>query len=352
VTSFDLVFRVDSSTVLGSGHVSRCLVMADLFQKTGWKSLFIMRDLKGNLGKWVAERGHSVAMLQGPADPALDIVQCKELFEHMEFRPQWLVLDHYTLAQEWERELLPSVQRIFVIEDHFNRPHTCHAVLNQNLMRELHSPLPFSPDTVIFSGPQYALLTPPFLRDRPASRQPGSPSRILVFMGGNDLHNLTGKVIGTLIPHLKNIHSVKVIAGSSHPFRSSLETQCAVHDKITLISHTDQMAQWIESVDFCIGGGGVSTWERLKCGRWTIAFAMAENQTELLREAQRRQWLDYQGIARDFHSEKLARALSPLWNTANLTAKYPAMKDISRVISSRLHELTAFMASPDSSPTV
>ena len=52
-----IVFRVDSSTEIGSGHVMRCLTLADKLKESGKPSLFISADLEGNLGALVKSRG-------------------------------------------------------------------------------------------------------------------------------------------------------------------------------------------------------------------------------------------------------------------------------------------------------
>src|SRR5438034_883328 len=64
-----VAFRVDSSRLIGSGHVTRCLVLADALRQHGADVRFLCRALPGDLIHHVAARGFSL----GTLSPDLDI---------------------------------------------------------------------------------------------------------------------------------------------------------------------------------------------------------------------------------------------------------------------------------------
>ena len=45
----NVVFRVDSSYKIGSGHVMRCLVLAKSLRAAGCSVKFVCRDISGNI---------------------------------------------------------------------------------------------------------------------------------------------------------------------------------------------------------------------------------------------------------------------------------------------------------------
>ena len=63
-----MVFRADASSLIGSGHVMRCLTLAQrLHKEENAKVVFIMRRLSGNLIDLVRKQGFDVLVLP-PAD--------------------------------------------------------------------------------------------------------------------------------------------------------------------------------------------------------------------------------------------------------------------------------------------
>ena len=57
-----IVFRVDSSTQMGIGHLMRCLTLANKLTKQNHQIVFICRKLDGNLIESVKHH-HSVVVL-------------------------------------------------------------------------------------------------------------------------------------------------------------------------------------------------------------------------------------------------------------------------------------------------
>jgi len=58
-----IVFRVDASLTIGTGHVMRCLTLADSLKEEGGQCHFVMRNQSGHLGDTVEEKGHHIHLL-------------------------------------------------------------------------------------------------------------------------------------------------------------------------------------------------------------------------------------------------------------------------------------------------
>src|SRR5450631_2016088 len=65
-----VIFRVDASTAIGTGHVMRCLTLASALRERGVIAHFACREHSGSLSDLIAERGFVVARL--PLETASD----------------------------------------------------------------------------------------------------------------------------------------------------------------------------------------------------------------------------------------------------------------------------------------
>ena len=114
-----VVFRVDASVKMGTGHVMRCLTMAHALKLEGANVKFICREHKGHMIDKIISSGFHVFKLNMPAQNKVDsklfysswlgVTQkqdaedCVDILK--ETRPDWLILDHYGLDEEWQKEL-------------------------------------------------------------------------------------------------------------------------------------------------------------------------------------------------------------------------------------------------------
>ncbi|MGQ3076567.1 MULTISPECIES: UDP-2,4-diacetamido-2,4,6-trideoxy-beta-L-altropyranose hydrolase [Rhizobium/Agrobacterium group] len=280
-----IIIRADASDRIGSGHVMRCLCLANTLRKSGSDVLFISRDMPRHLALLLAEEGHDLTAIDtDPADVLMDARFTAERAEGAD----WIVVDHYGLGADWEKSV-GSAARVMAIDD-LARPHDCDLLLDQN-----HDPkggkryAGLVPDrTVVLVGPRYALLRQEFPTAR-LHRQTISTEvrRIVVFLGGMDQDNITGRVLTALEAIEIGEPQIDVIIGASHPARRSIEEICAQRPGYDCHIQVRNMAEHFVGADLVVGAGGTATWERCSVGAPTLALCIAENQKDLLHHASR-----------------------------------------------------------------
>src|SRR3989338_5420731 len=59
----NIAFRVDASCLMGSGHVMRCLTLAEALKLCGHHVIFICREYPGNLIHFIQQKGFEVRAL-------------------------------------------------------------------------------------------------------------------------------------------------------------------------------------------------------------------------------------------------------------------------------------------------
>lgn len=299
-----IVFRADASLEMGTGHVMRCLTLANALHAEGNECHFICREHPGNLIEFIRKQGHMVHSLsylenekvgdknnEGSvlahatwlgASQKEDAAACDEILATI--KPEWLVVDHYALDYRWEQELKPYYQNLLVIDDLADRKHDCNILLDQTFGRKAEDYHPWvPPDCTLLCGSNYALLRPEFAQLRAYSlerRKQPQLKRLLITMGGVDKDNATGLVLRALITcDIPHDCEVTVVMGAHAPWLKEVQEQAKqIPWKTDVCVNVKNMAQLMADSDLAIGAAGATSWERCCLGLPTIMVVLAENQ--------------------------------------------------------------------------
>jgi UDP-2,4-diacetamido-2,4,6-trideoxy-beta-L-altropyranose hydrolase len=362
--SMKVAFRTDASLQIGTGHVMRCLTLADVLAARGADCQFICRAHEGNLIEFIRSKGYTAhALLVGatlprsPADPAHypwlgatqaeDAEACAPILAAQ--RPDWLIVDHYALDACWERALAPHYCKLMVIDDLADRFHACDLLLDQTFGRNSADYRPLVPaDCRLLCGSHYALLRPEFAALRPYSLQRRArPAlrELLITMGGVDKDNATGQVLQALRTcPLPTDCRIAVVMGATAPWLDEVRTQAQAMPWPTQVRvGVSEMAQMMADSDLAIGAAGATSWERCCLGLPTIMLVLAENQLKVA------QGLEQVGAAALVISrQSVAYQLAPLLgalvsNPQNLNAMSRSSATI--VDGTGSHSVTALLES-------
>lgn len=289
MSTASVVFRVDASRQIGIGHLVRCLVLADEFERLGHQCTFICRDLPGHQGALVAKHGHRLVLLPFVSE-AVDFIGINGYFDRDSEetrvalageKPDWLVCDHYGIDERWETALRGTVGRILVVDDLANRRHDCDALIDQNLFPDIHERYSdrVEPGTLLLLGPEYALLRNEFAARRAnLDRCFDQPPCLFVGFGGADPANATEQVITALLAAFGETPKMVVVAGPANPHFDRLYALCESRHNTQLYRSMEHMADCLVQADLAIGGGGVSALERCSLGVPSLIYAIADNQ--------------------------------------------------------------------------
>lgn len=348
-----IVFRVDASIQMGTGHVMRCLTLADALKNEGAECYFICREHLGNLIGLIKERGHIVYALsyidhsqkvvQSVVDNELshaswlgssqenDANLCIQTLESL--RPDWLIIDHYALDSYWEKKLRPYCDHIMVIDDLADRYHDCDLLLDQTFGRDSEDYMPFVPEYCqLLCGASFALLRPEFAKWRGHSlkrRSNGQIEHLLINLGGVDKDNITTRILKSLaLSPLAPSCSITVVMGTTAPWIKYVREQAETMPwDIDVKVGVNNMAELMANSDIAIGAAGATSWERCCLGLPTIMVVVAENQQTVannLRESGAALFVNLNDIS-IFSMSKMVESLIELkdqvsFNAANVTS--------------------------------
>lgn len=374
-----IVIRADSGAIMGSGHIMRCLVLADELRV---QTTFACRNLPGNIISVIESRGYAVKILPESFEDAN-----KEFLNFLaQEKPETIIFDNYDIDVELESAARQYVQRIVVIDDLAKRKHDCDILLDQNPCEAIHIKYDnLVPNSAIkLLGLKYALLGREFsLRhcERSATTHTGTqktledfikpyglPSfandsevkNILIFFGGGDHKNLTEKVLN-VFKNQKSRSSIisnpsildsnfTVIVGGSNPNKEKIRALCEDNKNFSFHCQINNMAELMQASDLFIGAGGTTSWERMCGGLPGIIISIAENQEEICKELAGLDLIKYLGTAEEFSEERFLQTLewvfkNPEWiNTAAIKGQemvdgYGA-KHVANIISITFHDAT------------
>ena len=325
-----ILIRTDASVPIGTGHVMRCLTLADELRGRGAEVVFVCREFDENLCGYIEKKGYVIhrlplsnvqeqnieSSLKHAAwlgtDWQTDAGQVEEIIKSLGTTPDWLVVDHYALDERWEGYLRPYCKKILVIDDLADRVHDCDLLLDQNFYENFENRYDglVPSDCKKLLGPKYALLRPEFREARKNLRKrDGHVKRIMIFFGGSDPTNETTKVLEAIRMLNRPDIAVDVVVGSANPHRKVIEQiasdlpDCICHFKV------EDMAALMAGADFAIGAGGTTVWERCALGLPSLVTTVAENQEKTVSDMAESGYLLFLGRSEAVSVDSLYHAL-------------------------------------------
>ena len=298
-----ILFRVDSSTQIGTGHLMRCLTLAAEAKKREWDVCFVIRDASQKVLNFIKSYGFLVKPVTTTPKTQIEkkndnndrnwlaVGQETDAVETLEevckFKANWVVVDHYTLDATWHKLVMQECISMLVIDDLGNRKIHSDLLLDHNLSANVGKYADLvSANCKLLLGLKFALLRDDFriLRKRSLQRRTNTKvEKILITMGGVDIENYTLSVLRELS---KNSFAKKckftVIVGNLYPHLDDLKDFVFSSKlKIRILSDVMNMAEILSNADLCIGAAGSSAWERCCLGLPSITLAIADNQIEI-----------------------------------------------------------------------
>lgn len=299
-----VVIRTDASQEIGTGHVMRCLSLAEELKRQGTEVTFVCRDLDGNMSDTVRKKGYCVYLLpnnlkignknrnKGLSDASLAGLDWAEDAEHtkkfIREKTHWdlLIVDHYGLDCRWEKELREVADKIMVIDDLANRSHDCDILLDQNVYDSPENRYKrlLPDDCRLLLGPKYSILREEFFEARYKVQEKkviNAVERVLVFFGGSDPTGETEKAID-VIRDLKPDNTIfDVVVGDSNPRKHLIEASCSDMKNVNYFCQIENIAELMVKADLSIGAVGTASWERCYLGLVSIVIITADNQKEV-----------------------------------------------------------------------
>jgi UDP-2,4-diacetamido-2,4,6-trideoxy-beta-L-altropyranose hydrolase len=302
-----MVVWVDAGTQIGTGHLMRCLALAQAWKDKGGEVIFLTACQNEGLLQRLREEEFGLHVLSHPVPE--DWNDTRKILSN--YSDAWVVLDGYHFDETYQRRVKEAGHRLLVIDDMAHLKHYyADIVLNQNLHAEQ---LRYScePYTRLLMGTRYVLLRREFLTWRGWERKiPEVARQVLVTLGGADLENHTLKVIQALQQVNTSGLETIVVVGASNPHADVLEAAIREsHIPLRLIYDANNMPELMAWADVAVASAGTTVWELAFMGCATISYVRNPVQEAIIRELDRLQVLKYQGYLDRMEPDSLLSAI-------------------------------------------
>lgn len=324
-----LVFRCDSSNVIGSGHIMRCFALAEQARKRKIESTFFSKNFPGHALRNLNENGYKVELL----DPNLTWEQdAKFISDRLKSNNEnyVVIVDNYSLDARWENRLR-TFGKVVVIDDLADRKHACDLLIDNSFSSEPAKRYEnlVSPETKLLLGPKYS-----FLRDEIIEQRKKSTikieNQVLVFFGGADHTSQTLRFVQQLNSIDLGTLDIKVVVAPTNIEFKSLKNFKPKNFEILL--DPKNFGELLSQSELYYGSGGTVTWERLYLGTPGIVVSIADNQVHLSKQLAQAGYQIYLGVAEKNSVQQaidqVKKILSDLELRKNISEKGRSLVDV------------------------
>ena len=256
-----ILFRADSSSSIGTGHIMRNLVLASRFKNT--EIIFVTQNLDGNINQKIVDAGYKIELLKNNSIEAFQKIINK-------LQPKKIVIDSYEIDFTYEKKLKENYPFItLLVFDDTYKKHFCDKILN------------VAPFTTIskYDNPNIVEIINPLIRNEfyIAKVKKFKKDGILLSLGGNDSNNLTINIL----QKLKN-KRVYICTTSANRSLNKLKAFISKFKNFILLIDTD-ISLIMAKVKFAIITSSTIAYEALFMKLPFLAIYTAPNQIEMVK---------------------------------------------------------------------
>lgn len=312
-----IIFRVDASETIGSGHVMRCLAIAQEWIRRGGSAGFLMHETLSWLVERIKSEGGEYIPLK--RDNSYAVLEACELFS-----ADLICLDGYQFDSDYRKQLYSKSLPLIVIDDHvLESPYFADVVVNpQPNVRRLD--YTDSEDTMLLLGIDFMPMRDEFTAERSADNDTRlSRKHVLINFGGTDPKRLTYRVTEKLLNILSDGSPLDVIVSEQHRDYLLLKRLEERHKKsLHVHAGVNDMAELMKTAKIAISAGGSTVWELVAMHVPSIVVLVADNQRVLERYDYWPTVVNAMGIALDDACEKIVKSAERLLQDSTLVRSY------------------------------
>lgn len=262
-----LLFRSDANVFIGTGHVMRCLALAQAWQDVGGAALFAAGEMpEGLRSRLCAQRGLSFAPIEATPASAEDAVATIALAH--EISADWVVVDGDRFRSDFLEHLRYAGLQVLLIDDGQDRTTPfANLIVNPNFGASEAFYRAQGTRASVLAGPSYILLRREF-QECGEKHSSGKGNRVLITLGGSDPDDLTPRIAAALDSAGLNL---TVVAGAA--YSNSHALQGIRGHNLRVMVDAQNMAELMREADLAVIAAGGTLCELLAVGCVALSYA-------------------------------------------------------------------------------
>jgi UDP-2,4-diacetamido-2,4,6-trideoxy-beta-L-altropyranose hydrolase len=264
----NILFRTDSSSRIGTGHIMRDLVLAKQYKSSN--IIFATQELDGNINDKIKENGYKIDILKSNDIEEVDILIKK-------YSIDMIIIDNYDINYSYEKELKEkNIDLIIMVLDDIYLKHHCDILLNHNIYanKEKYKKL-VSPFCDIRCGEEYTLLRDEFkiYKDK---LYKNSKFTFFISIGGADILDINITIL-EILNNFDNIN-INIVTTNANKKLEQLKEYCKHKSWINLHINSNNIASLIKQSNIAIVTASMVVNEIIYMKIPFIAIKVASNQ--------------------------------------------------------------------------
>lgn len=302
-----LVLRADAGGLQGSGHVMRCLALAQAWIAQGGAATLATIDPPPPLAARVAAAGVRVAPIAGRQGTTQDATATRALAADASA----LVIDGYHFDAAFMADVADAAPTCAIDDAGRLSRYPVRWVLNQNAHARAELYAAKADGATLLLGGAFALLRPEF------TTPPTSPRRgLFATFGGVDPHGASEKFLDAVAALGEPPDgSVALAIGAANVRAAALEAR-AGQVGVTAAHDVRDMAARFSGAALVVTAGGSTLWEGCACGAPMLVVSVIPEEAESAEALAALGGCRYVGALTALAPEGWAGAIAALWRDA------------------------------------
>lgn len=266
-----IFIRTDMNNEIATGHVMRCLSIAEAAAKRGTETVFLLAD--GEAVELVESRGFRAIVLGTDwkdMDSETDIL----IRTVEELRIRTVLVDSYQVTEKYLSALRQHARSVYM--DDINAFHypvdalIAYGICSGEMGYEREYP-----DIPLYLGCDYVPLRGEFA-GLPQKRIPDHAGRLLILSGGTDPYKIIENMLR--LPELRKFGHIDAVCGRYSDGYERLREEWKHDERVHLYQSHDRLADLMLDADIAVSAGGTTLFELCAAGTPTVAYTIADNQ--------------------------------------------------------------------------